>query len=453
MPDFKAINLEAQPERDALLDAWRRVLRRVQGQPELCHVRHFGTGVPAARGRRVRYAHYYRRYPPPLAQNRPLRRYLRLAAAARCRRLPFRSYAGRRSGRLPGQHFDELTWAQRGNNIPETGTPYYSEPNAHKLDVNTYARATVALSDNLSAFGDVQYRHVSYELFAPDGSPNGGKSQQTINFDFLNPKAGLTYQVKEGVAAYASYALAQREPTRTDYTDTPAERRPTAEKLHNLEVGLRHTTGAFQWSANYYLMLYRDQLVLSGRLDDVGNPIHTNVRDSYRTGIELQAAARLAKGLTFSPTATVSRNKINNYTDYLTDENSVEHGTQYKQTDISFSPSLTFAYTLEYELVPGLRLATLARYASRQYLDNTATDSRSIPQYYVQDVRLRYLWHPSTLGFREIELAAVVNNVLGATYVNNGYTYGYLYGGQAYYQSYFYPQARQNFLASLNLRW
>lgn len=358
-----------------------------------------------------------------------------------------------------GQHFDELTWAQRGASIPETGTPYYAEPNAHKLDVNTYARATVALGESLSAFGDVQYRYVGYELYAPDGSPNGGKSQQTITFHFLNPKAGLTYRLPAGAlgdhVVYASYALAQREPTRTDYTDTPAERRPTAEKLHNFEVGIKtDIPQRFTWSANYYLMLYRDQLVLSGHLDDVGNPIHTNVRDSYRMGIELQAAALLAKGLTFSPTATISRNKINNYTDYLADyDNGGERGTAFKQTDISFSPSLTFAYTLEYELLPGLRLATLARYAGRQYLDNTATDSRSIAAYYVQDVRARYLWHPAKLGLREIELAAVLNNVLGATYTNNGYTYGYVSGGQAQYFNYFYPQARQNFLASVNLRW
>ncbi|MGI4869584.1 MAG: TonB-dependent receptor [Janthinobacterium lividum] len=352
-----------------------------------------------------------------------------------------------------GQHFDELAWAQRGVNIPESGSRYAEEPNAHKLDVNSYARATVALGERLSGFADVQYRYVNYQLYAPDGSAGGGKSQQTITYNFLNPKAGLTYEFSPRLTAYASYALAQREPTRTDYTDTPANRRPTAEKLHNVEVGLRRTTGPLQWSANYYLMVYRDQLVLSGRLDDVGNPIHTNVRASYRTGVELQVAAQVAKGLTFSPTATISRNKINNYTDYLSDENYVEHGTTYQQTDISFSPSLTFAYTLEYEPLPGLKLATLARYAGRQYLDNTATDSRSIPAYYVQDVRLRYLWHPTKLGFREIELAGVLNNVFAATYVNNGYSYGYLYGGQTYYQSYYYPQARTNFLASVNLRW
>ena len=201
-------------------------------------------------------------------------------------------------------------------------------------------------------------------------------------------------------------------------------------------------------------MLYRNQLVLSGHLDDVGNPIHANVRDSYRTGVELQAAALLARGLIFSPTATFSRNKINNYTDYLADyDNGGERGTAFKQINISFSPSVTFAYTLEYEPLPGLRLATLARYAGRQYLDNTSTASRSIAPYYVQDVRVRYLWHPGKLGFREIELAGLLNNVLGAKYVNNGYTYGYISGGQTHYYSYYYPQAFTNFLASVNLRW
>ncbi len=353
-----------------------------------------------------------------------------------------------------GQHFDELTWAQRGNSIPETGSRYAEEPNAHKLDVNTYVRATVALGERLSAFGDVQHRYVRYELLAPDGRPNGGKSQQTITFNFLNPKAGLTYRVKDGLAAYASYALAQREPTRTDYTDTPAERRPTAEKLHNFELGLRRTAGPFQWSANYYLMEYRDQLVLSGHLDDVGNPVHANVRNSYRTGVELQAAAQLARGLAFSPTATFSRNKINHYTDYLADyDNGGEKGTAFQQTNISFSPSVTFAYTLEYEPLPGLRLAALARYAGRQYLDNTSTDSRSLAPYYVQDARVRYRWHPTALGFREIEIAGLLNNVFGANYVNNGYTYGYISGGRAQYYSYYYPQAFAHFLASVNLRW
>lgn len=351
-----------------------------------------------------------------------------------------------------GQHFDELTWAERGLRIPETGHRYYNEPTARKTDVNIYARANIDFTERLSAFGDVQYRYVDYSFFGP--AAGGGKSQQTVQYHFLNPKAGLTYRVNDqDLTAYASYALAQREPTRTDFTDTPAQRRPAAEKLHNLEVGLRQTSGRVQWSANYYLMRYRDQLVLSGQLDDVGNAIHTNVPDSYRTGLELQAAAQVARGLTFSPTATVSRNKITNYTAYLTDyDQGGERATTYQETDISFSPSLTFAYTLEYELLPGLRLATLARYAGHQYLDNTSTTTRRLDPYYVQDVRLRHRWQPGRLGLREVELAVLVNNLFGAEYANNGYTYGYVSDGQAQYFNFFYPQATTNFLASLNLR-
>ncbi len=352
-----------------------------------------------------------------------------------------------------GQHFDELTWAQHGLTIPETGARYYDEPNAHKLDVNIYARATVNLTEQLAAFGDLQYRHVRYELFAPIDTL-GHKGQQTISFDFVNPKGGLTYQLSSSLQAYASFALARREPTRTDYTDTPAARRPTAETLFNYEAGLRYNRpGPVQASLNGYYMAYTNQLVLSGRLDDVGNPIHTNVADSYRAGVEGQATWRPVPKLSLTGTATVSRNKINDYTDYLADYDAGgEKATSFSQTNIAFSPDLTAAYTVEYEALPGLKVAALARYAGRQYLDNTSTDSRSIAPYYVQDVRLRYLWHPHNTAFREIELAGVLNNVLATEYVNNGYTYGYISGGKTQYFSYFYPQAKTNFLASLNLR-
>jgi len=357
-----------------------------------------------------------------------------------------------------GQHFDELTWAQRGLNIPESGTRYADEPNAHKTDINVYARANVNLTEKLGVFGDLQYRTVRYELFAPDSNAVGGKSQQTINFQFLNPKAGLTYQVSTGLQAYASFAVARREPTRTDYTDTPAGRRPTSETLYNYEAGIRHASAKVQASLNYYYMAYRNQLVLSGRLDDVGNAIHTNVADSYRTGVEAQVTYRPVPALSLTGTATASRNKINRYTDYLAIYNEKfeyvgDQPTAFSQTNISFSPDLTAAYTVEYEPVTGLKLATLARYVSRQYLDNTSTASRSINPYYVQDVRLRYLWHPASFaGLREVEMAVLVNNVFATEYVNNGYTYGYVSGGQSQYFNYFYPQAKTNFLASLNLR-
>ena len=356
-----------------------------------------------------------------------------------------------------GQHFDELTWAQRGTFIPETGTRYDDEPNAHKQDINVYARLNVDLADRLAGFADLQNRYVRYELYAPDGRPNGAKSQQTARFTFLNPKFGLTYQLRPSTQLYASFALAQREPTRTDYTDTPAERRPTAEKLFNYELGLRRATEKVQANLNFYYMYYRNQLVLSGRLDDVGNAIHTNVAESYRRGVEAQVTYRPVPALSLTATATASQNKINNYTDYLPIYNDSyeqigDRTVTFQETNIAFSPGLTAAYTVEYEALPGLKLATLARYAGRQYLDNTSTKSRSIDPYYVQDLRLRYLWQPQKLGLQEVELAVLVNNVFAAEYVNNGFTYGYVSGGQAQYFNAYYPQAKTNFLASLNLR-
>ncbi|MBC6990766.1 TonB-dependent receptor [Hymenobacter sp. BT491] len=349
-----------------------------------------------------------------------------------------------------GQHFDELTWAQYGLNIPESGYRYYSEPNALKTDANGYARAVYQLAEPLSAFVDLQYRYVKYTFFGPLAS--GEKGQQNTYFHFFNPKAGLTYTLPHSITAYASYAVAQREPTRTDYTDTPAERRPVSEKLQNVEAGLRRNAGVFQWSANYYLMLYRNQLVLSGKLDDVGNPIHNNVRDSYRTGVELTGAAQVAKQLTISANATFSRNKIKNYTDYLADyDNGGEAATRYRETDISFSPAVIVGNTLEYQPVSGLRLAVLSKYVGKQYLDNTASNDRSIDSYFVNDLRLRYAFQPGKLGLRNVEVALLVNNIFSTRYESNGYTYGYIEGGQVQYFNYHYPQAPRNFLASLNL--
>jgi iron complex outermembrane receptor protein len=351
-----------------------------------------------------------------------------------------------------GQHFDDLQWAQLGMNIPEPGTRYYQEPNSRKTDVNGYARATLQLTDPLSAFVDLQYRHVLYEFYGPNSDST--KQQQQVDFNFFNPKAGLTYALPHDLTLYASYAVAHREPTRTDYTDVPASRRPAAEQLHNLEAGIRRQVGRWQWSVNYYLMRYRDQLVLSGQLDDVGNAIHTNVRRSYRTGIELTAAAQLLPNFTWSPNLTLSRNRIQNYSDYLTnyDTNS-DQVTQYRETDISFSPAVVGGNTFEYEPVKGLRVALLSKYVSRQYLDNTSTKARSLDPYFVNDVRLRYRWVPAerVLGMRSVEAALLLNNILSEKYENNGFTYGYISGGKAEYFNFYFPQAPRNFLASLTL--
>ena len=359
-----------------------------------------------------------------------------------------------------GQHFDELHWAQRGRDIPAPGTRYYDEPEARKTDVNTYLRGNFALAEGLNLFADAQYRRVAYTVFAPLNPTE--KARQTFVFGFFNPKAGLTYQLPAGLQAFASYAQAQREPTRSDYTDAPAARRPTAERLHDFEAGLRRQQGRLQFGLTGYYMRYANQLVLNGQLDDVGNALHVNVPTSYRTGLELEAALRPPVGkLTLRGAITLSRNRILAYTDYLAIYNEAgakigEEGTAYAETTIAYSPAVVANFSPEVQPLPGLFLALPGRYVSRQYLDNTATAGRSLAGYFVQDARVRYLWAVGSKAAgapREVEFAVQASNLLSRRYENNGYTYGYISGGATYRFTYLSPQAPASVLASLNVRW
>jgi iron complex outermembrane recepter protein len=197
--------------------------------------------------------------------------------------------------------------------------------------------------------------------------------------------------------------------------------------------------------------------VLSGKLDDVGGAIPTNVKDSYRAGVELTTGADLLptpERLRLSGNLTLARNRIRNYVDYLTNyDTNTEQATAYRETAISYSPGVISAATLESQLLPGLRVAALGKYVGRQYLDNTATKARSLGAYTVVDARMRYVRTVRFAGLREVEAAILVANVLSEKYASNGYTYGYVSGGERLDFTYLNPQATRNFLASLCLRW
>ncbi|MBC7447081.1 MAG: TonB-dependent receptor plug domain-containing protein [Hymenobacteraceae bacterium] len=350
-----------------------------------------------------------------------------------------------------GRHFDEVIWAEQ--HAPPTNDWRYFDETTRKTDANAYLRGTWQATDRLGLFADAQVRRVRYSLIAP--APDGGRTRQPVAFTFFNPKAGLTLALADGVAAYVSVAVAHREPTRTAYTDTPPARRPVAEQLLDYETGLRRTAGRWQWGVNGYWMQYRNQLVASGHLDDVGNAIPTNVKDSYRAGVELTTAVALlpANRLTLSGNLTLSRNRIRQYTDYVFNyDTSEEQATTFRETTIAYSPSVIAAATLESEIRPGLRIALLGKHVGRQYLDNTATTARALTAYSVADARVRYTRAVRFAGLHEVEAAVLVNNVFGERYSSNGYTYAYIYG-QRYDFTYLYPQALTNVLASLSLRW
>lgn len=328
------------------------------------------------------------------------------------------------------KHFGEIVWAHYASNS-SIGQHYY-DGESQKNDFNIYAKLNYAITTKLNAFVDLQYRNVSYETAGTDDDLVPYKF--TDNLNFFNPKAGLSYSLTSSDLFYASYAVANREPNRTDYVD--GEVKPKPEQLQNLEAGWRRSTADYSLEANYYLMNYTDQLVLTGKLDGVGNPIRANVGKSFRTGIELSGMIRLSDKVNWNANVTYSANKNK---DYVLDP---ENGKQ-KNTDIILSPRVIAGSQLFWNALPGFQIGLLSKYVGQQYLDNTQTQSLTLDAYFVNDLRLSYSFKPK--GIKSIDVSVLVNNIFDEEYESNGATYG---DGVAYY----FPQAGINFLAMMTLK-
>ncbi|PSR52196.1 TonB-dependent receptor [Adhaeribacter arboris] len=364
--------------------------------------------------------------------------------------------------RYDGDHYGEIIWARYASNS-EIRQRYY-QGESLKTDFTVYGKVNYQAMDQLSLFGDVQYRTIHYELAGTDD--NKRDVTQQADFNFLNPKAGITYAFTPNQTVYASYAVGNREPVRSDFVDRKGAEKPKAETMYNLEVGYRlrnsqtNSSGQqlrYSLDANYYYMDYYNQLVLTGQLNDVGSPLRTNIKQSYRTGVELAGLLNWNNLIEFSSTITLSRNKIKNYfeTVYVYDadynvENTVVN--DYSETDISFSPDFISSHKLELQPIKGLRAALLYKTVSKQYLDNTSNDLRRLNGYQVADVRLRYTIQPKFL--KELELALLINNILNKKYEANGYTFSEQYSNDPtrYDYNYYYPQATRNFLLTIGVK-
>ncbi|MEJ8758055.1 TonB-dependent receptor [Pontibacter sp. H259] len=368
--------------------------------------------------------------------------------------------------RYDGDHYGEVIWARYAS-ASEIRHRYYFN-NATKTDFTIFGKASYQLTDKLGLFGDLQYRTIDYEI---DGEDDDNRNvTQQVNYHFLNPKAGVTYSISDDQSVYASYAVGNREPARTDFTDhktqeTAASNQPEHETLYNLEAGyklngataLLGNNANYSFEAGYYYMDYNNQLVPTGELNDVGSPLRTNIKDSYRTGLELTGTVNLSNVVELSSNLAFSRNKIRNFTEYLytydADYN-VEAITEvdHKLTDIAYSPAFVSSHKLEVQLLKGFKAAILYKTVGKQYLDNTSSDERKIEAYQVMDLRLRYTIKPTFM--KELELALLVNNLLDKEYVANGYTWTELYTGDTtrYDYNYYYPQATRNFLFSVGMK-
>jgi iron complex outermembrane receptor protein len=346
-----------------------------------------------------------------------------------------------------GDHYGQIIWARNAGNIENEHQYYFST--GKKKDFNLYGKLYYAFTDQLTAFADLQYRRVSHAIHGTDNDLVQLAFDQS--YSFFNPKAGLTYQLAEQSSVYASYSIGNREPNRDDFTSSTANLFPKSERLQNVEAGFRTQQGKWAFAANYYLMSYKNQLVLTGQINDVGGSVRVNVPKSYRTGIELEGAVAFNRFLKWNANATFSQNKIKNFTEYIVDYDNggykmVDHG----KSDISFSPNVIVGSQFTYSLRKNLELALLTKYVGKQYLDNTSTETRKLDAYLTNDIRLSWTIKPSWAN--EIAFNLLVNNVLDEKYESNGYTYGYMYGGALTQENFYFPQAGRNFLIGVNFR-
>ncbi|HEY9045296.1 MAG TPA: TonB-dependent receptor [Ohtaekwangia sp.] len=352
--------------------------------------------------------------------------------------------------RYDGDHYGQIIWAQ----VSPVPTEYqYYFNNGDKRDFNIYGKTTYSFTDRLNGYIDLQYRRVTYKAAGTENEQN----TIAINkeFNFFNPKAGATYALNENQQVYVSYSVANREPVRDDFVAALPGQDPRHERLHNWEAGYKVVGRTYMLKANYYLMDYKNQLVLTGQVNDVGASIRTNVDKSYRTGIELEGALKISERLTWNANVTLSRNKIKDFTEVYYDygvnfDEYNEVKKVYHNTDISFSPNVIAGSGFTYKPVKGLEATLLSKYVGHQYLDNTSNSARSISSYVVNDVRFTYTLQPNFM--KEIVLSLLVNNILDEKYSSNGYTWGYAAGTQLYRENYYYPQAGRNFMAMLTLK-
>ncbi len=344
-----------------------------------------------------------------------------------------------------GDHFGEVIWAEFASQS-DIRDRYY-DGNSLKNDLSVFTKSNYKLNDRISLYGDLQVRNVSYKTY-------GTTSDLVLfevdkDFTFFNPKAGITYDLNNSDSFYFSYARANREPNRTDF-ESNNDIEP--EQLNDFELGWRHRKGNFSFNANAYYMLYNEQLVLSGRLDDVGNPIRTNSGESYRLGLELEAIIPVSSKLTIQPNMTISSNKNTETIVSLNGE--LEN---LGKTDISFSPDLVVANAIVYQPIENLQMSLLSKYVGDQYMGNTENPESKLDSFFVNDFNITYTLKTNSI-FESVVFTGLVNNILNEEYVSNGYFGSFDFedsnsptGISTGFFSGFYPQATTNFLLGITL--
>ena len=347
-----------------------------------------------------------------------------------------------------GDHFGKVIWAQFLGNVKPNHDWYQST--GLKKDFNAYAKYNFQISEKINLFADLQYRNINYAI---DGIDDDLRDiTQEHKFNFFNPKFGFFYETQQNQQVYLSLAVANREPNRSNYVDAnPAGKQPVHETLRDWEMGYNFKSSTFSFSANYYYMYYKNQLVLTGEINDVGAPIMVNVDKSFRTGIELQAGVKITPALQWNGNTTFSINKVNNFTEYVDNwdtwgQESYELGT----TDLAFSPNVMANSRFTFSPVNKLEFSFVSSYVGKQFIDNTSNDDRVLNAWFVNNLNVEYSMN--TKLFNEITLRVMVNNLFNANYESNAWVYSYIYEGERSKMDGYFPQAGTHFMFGVDFK-
>ena len=342
-----------------------------------------------------------------------------------------------------GNHFGKITWTAVDPALRKAWYDY----DARKTDINLYAKYQKAIGKNWQAFADLQYRFVDYDINGFRNNPGVLVNEQ---YHFVNPKAGLSFN-KSRWSGFFSYAMGQKEPNRDDF-EAGQNQLPNPEQLHDLELNItrKNLLTGLTGSITGFYMLYRNQLVLTGQINDVGAYTRTNLPKSYRAGAEFEANYR-SKFWQLNYSLSLSANKAIDFVEFMDDyDNGGQVAVNRGTTNIALSPAVVQNFSLGIKPAKDLDLTWFGKHVGEQYLDNTSDAGRKLNAFFINDLRISYTFN---VGFvREIRLIAQANNLFDIKYEPNGYTFSYIYGGQTVTENYYYPMAGRNFMMALNIK-
>jgi iron complex outermembrane receptor protein len=345
-----------------------------------------------------------------------------------------------------GDHFGDIIWARI---ITFDGEKYrWYNGTGDKKDLNSYMKINYSLAADLNLYTDLQLRHINYSIKGIDD--NLKDITQDHLYDFFNPKAGILYSLSKQQKVYTSFGISRREPDRSNFTDADPGKTPKPEKLYDFETGYELSSSKVILKANFYYMHYKDQLISTGEINNVGDPILTNVSRSYRTGIELESSLKIMRNLSWYGNVTFSRNIIPLFVDYTDnwDTWSQESDTLMNKT-ISFSPSVIACSIFDYEPFNEVLLNLSTKYVGKQYIDNTQDAERMLNGYLVQNLSLSYTL--TTKAVKKFVFQLMVNNLLNHKYESYAWVYKYIEGGAQKVMDGYFPQAGINFIFKAGL--